>query len=99
MTLCRLLSNVLYTGAVSYQGTVYAGEHAAIVDAQVWQQVNDRLRFNSGCQRDRPHRKQQALLVNLIDCAECGGSMRPTHTTRQGQTYRYYVCAAAERSR
>jgi site-specific DNA recombinase len=37
MTLRRLLSNVLYTGAVSYQGTVYVGEHAAIVDAQVWQ--------------------------------------------------------------
>jgi hypothetical protein len=99
MTLRRLLANVLYTGAVSYKGTVYAGEHAAVVDVQLWERVNDRLHINGAPQRGRPHRNQQALLANLLDCGECGGPMRPTHRTRHGQMYRYYVCAAARGSR
>ena len=36
MTLRLLLSNVLYRGAVSYKGTIYPGEHEAIVTEQVW---------------------------------------------------------------
>jgi site-specific DNA recombinase len=98
-TLRCLLSNVLYTGAVSWRGTVYPGEHAAIVDTQVWRQVNERLRMNGTHQAGRAHRKQDALLANLLCCGECGGPMRPTHTRRHGQLYRYYVCAAAQRSR
>ena len=43
LTLWQLLSNVLYTGVVSYKGTVYAGEHAAIVDRELWQKVNEQL--------------------------------------------------------
>jgi site-specific DNA recombinase len=46
-TLRLLLSNVLYTGSVSYKGTVYAGEHEAIVDPQLWAAVGERLQVNS----------------------------------------------------
>jgi site-specific DNA recombinase len=98
-TLRRLLSNVLYTGAVSWRGTVYPGEHEAIIGRQIWDQVNERLRIHGAHQRRRLHGKQDALLANLLCCGGCGGSMRPTHTSRHGQLYRYYVCAAARRSR
>ena len=34
-----LLRNGIYTGKVHYQGQIYAGEHGAIIEEQVWQQV------------------------------------------------------------
>jgi site-specific DNA recombinase len=43
MTLRMLLSNVLYKGAVSHKGTLYAGEHEPIVDPVVWEKVNTQL--------------------------------------------------------
>ena len=35
-TLVRLLTNVIYLGEVNHKGTIYPGEHAAIVDRQTW---------------------------------------------------------------
>ncbi|RLB82655.1 MAG: recombinase family protein, partial [Deltaproteobacteria bacterium] len=40
-TLFRLLTNVIYIGKVSYKGTIYPGEHDAIVDAKVWKRVQE----------------------------------------------------------
>jgi hypothetical protein len=37
--LVRLLSNVIYIGKVCYQGQIYAGEQAAIVEEKVWERV------------------------------------------------------------
>jgi DNA invertase Pin-like site-specific DNA recombinase len=42
-TLERLLRNVLYVGQVSHQGQVYPGEHEAIVERPVWEQVQARM--------------------------------------------------------
>ena len=39
-----LLANVIYTGRVLYQGQTYQGEHPAIVEEELWQRVQDRLR-------------------------------------------------------
>jgi DNA invertase Pin-like site-specific DNA recombinase len=45
--LVGLLRNGIYTGKVHYQGRSYAGEHAAIVEERVWQQVQDLLQEKS----------------------------------------------------
>jgi hypothetical protein len=37
--LLRLLTNVVYVGKVEYRGQTYSGEHPAIVEERVWQQV------------------------------------------------------------
>jgi DNA invertase Pin-like site-specific DNA recombinase len=37
--LVRLFSNVIYIGKVCYQGQIYAGEHDAIVEEEVWEKV------------------------------------------------------------
>jgi len=42
----RLLTNVIYTGKIRYQGQIYAGEHAAIVEDGVWQRVQRLLQEN-----------------------------------------------------
>jgi DNA invertase Pin-like site-specific DNA recombinase len=55
MNLRLLLSNVLYVGSVSHKGTIYAGEHEAIVDQQLWDTVNEKLKVNSVHVRGKRH--------------------------------------------
>ena len=42
-SLLRLLGNVLYTGTVQHKGRTYSGEHEAIIEPGLWQEVNRRL--------------------------------------------------------
>ena len=41
--LVGLLGNLIYAGKVRYQGQTYAGEHAAIVEEEVWARVQGML--------------------------------------------------------
>src|ERR1700693_2713677 len=43
-SLRRLLTNAVYAGKVEHRGEIYAGEHAAIVEPSVWQEVSAELR-------------------------------------------------------
>src|SRR3954454_16623606 len=45
-TLKLLLTNVLYRGDISHKGTVYPGEHEAIVSRELWVEVNGNLRLS-----------------------------------------------------
>src|SRR5215472_8546621 len=42
-SLRRLLSNILYTGAVCHKGQTYPGQHAAIVEPGVWEPVQEQI--------------------------------------------------------
>jgi len=95
MTLRRLLSNTLYTGAVNHKGTVYPGEQERVVEQELWEQVNTKLVLRSVQQRGRTHRKQEAPLSGLLYCAVCASAMLPSYTTKRGRRYRYYGCRAA----
>ena len=95
-TLAALLGNVLYTGSVRHKGLVYAGEQAAIVDRDVWARVNEQLKISSASQRGKSHHKQQAPLLGLLYCAECGGPMSMVQTRKHGQSYAYYACKARQ---
>jgi len=93
----RLLTNVTYLGQVRYRTEVYPGQHAALVDPEVWQQVQtllqDRRRWSAS--GDRP---VEALLHGLLCCGPCACPMTPTSTTRhRAKRYRYYVCVQAQK--
>ena len=92
MTLRLLLSNVVYTGAVNHKGTVYPGEHARIIEQELWDRVNTKLTLRSASLRGRAHHHQEAPLAALLCCADCGSAMAPTYTTNHGRRYRYYAC-------
>jgi site-specific DNA recombinase len=93
-----LLSRVLYVGSVLHKGTVYPGEQEAIVDPQLWDVVNEKLKGKSAHVRGKKHSKQNALLAKLLYCAQCQGVMFASHTTKAGQIHRYYVCGANRRN-
>jgi len=93
-----LLTNATYIGKVEHRGVIYPGEHVAVVDEQVWQEVNLELRAG---RRDGPsavRTRQNALLAGLLLCKSCQQPMVPTYTAKPGRRYRYYVCRSARRN-
>lgn len=95
-SLFRLLTNSIYTGVVTYQGTVYPGEHEGIVDPDIWQRVQDILRHNGRTGGKDVRNKYGALLRGLLYCAPCGTAMIHSLTSRRDKRYRYYVCLTAQ---
>lgn len=68
----------------------YPGEHAAIVERDLWDQVQARLTANRNEVRDGRGSKQPSLLAGLI-FDDHGNRMTPSHAVRKGKRYRYYV--------
>ncbi len=91
----QLLGNVLYTGQVRYKQEVHPGEHPALVDPALWQEVQALLRRNR--QQGRVRFGKGALLGGLLHCLACGCAMTASHTRKGNRRYRYYVCAGAQK--
>jgi site-specific DNA recombinase len=92
-SLHHLLTNVVYRGKVKYKKEVHSGEHQAIVDSQVWQQVQEKLGRHV---RSRERLSSHALLKGLLHCRPCGRTMTPSYACKNGgRRYGYYVCTNA----
>jgi site-specific DNA recombinase len=100
-SLYRLLTNVVYLGKSRYKNEVHAGEQPAIVEAQIFQQVQTLLRQNGVTCGATVRNEFGAILKGLLRCVPCDCAMTPSHTTRsRTKRYRYYVCSnAAKRGR
>jgi site-specific DNA recombinase len=93
-TLHHLLTNVVYLGKVRYKKEVHLGEHAAIVSAEIWNQVQESLQRLR--RRGIVKQHSNALLKGLLHCRACGYAMTPTTSQRRGgERYYYYVCLNA----
>ena len=86
----RMLASALYAGRVRYKGTIYPGEHEAIVDPATWERVQSLIEHYAP--ESGPRQKHPALLRGLLHCESCGVPMIPVHVGRHGHRYRYYVC-------
>jgi hypothetical protein len=86
----KLLNNRTYVGEVVHKGSVYPGEHEAIVSRELWDRVHDMLAESPRARANKNRAQSPALLRGLIFGAD-GRAMSPTHTRRRGRLYRYYV--------
>ncbi|MDR2799741.1 MAG: recombinase family protein, partial [Desulfovibrio sp.] len=93
----RLLRNVIYLGKVEYEGRIYEGEHEAIVDEDTWERVQKLMTRNWRTGGKEVRNRYGALLRNLLRCAPCGSGMTHTISTKNGKSYRYYVCSNAQK--
>ncbi|MGB9458232.1 MAG: recombinase family protein, partial [Bryobacteraceae bacterium] len=91
----RLLSNILYTGAVRHQGKIYPGEHAAILARDEWERVQS-LIPQPALARGRLRSQHQALLSGLLHCECCAAPMVYSHAAKGDRKYPYYVCRNAQ---
>jgi len=90
-TLFHLLTNLLYLGKITLKKEVFEGEHAAIVDAEVFRRVQALLRRNGQSGGKHVRNRFGALLKGLLHCVPCGCAMVHTHTLKNGnRRYRYY---------
>jgi hypothetical protein len=74
-----------------HKGTTYPGDHAAIVDQDLWDKVHTILAENARTRSANTRAQISAPPKGLI-FGPTGAAMSPTHHTRKGnRLYRYYV--------
>jgi site-specific DNA recombinase len=85
-----MLRNRIYRGEITHKGNTYPGEHPAIVDKALWDQVQAILAENRVSREAGSYAKQPSLLAGLV-FDESGERLTPTHAVKKGTRYRYYV--------
>lgn len=89
----KMLSNFVYIGKVSYKGSIYQGEHEAIIDMPLWNEVHEILAEPKQSRANRSRSKTYALLSGLVRCHHCGRTMSENQgTSHTGARHRYYRC-------
>jgi len=96
--LYKLFRNRLYLGEAVHKGTSYPGEHQAIIDQPLWDQVHAILQ-ESPRQRAANTRAQTPALLKGLMFTDSGVAMTPTATKKGSRHYRYYTSMDAIRNR
>jgi site-specific DNA recombinase len=87
--LYALLSNPIYIGEIAHKKARYAGQHAAILDRKIWDEVQKRLRSRTPERTRTPARSDSPLLGKLFN--ETGVRLTSHHAAKGARRYRYYV--------
>ena len=91
--LYRILGNPIYVGIVPHRGEAHPGQHPAIVEEALWNEVQERLKANRQGQKTQSHAANPSLLSGkLFD--DTGRRLIPSHTRKGNKRYRYYVTPA-----
>jgi site-specific DNA recombinase len=96
-SLRRLLTNILYTGAIRHKGQAYPGEQAAILAPGTWERVQDLITERASFSRGRSRNKHLALLTGLLYCESCSARMVYSYAKKNNRKYPYYLCLNAQR--
>ena len=96
-TVHSLLRNPLYVGKVRSNGSLYSGEHEAIVDHATWRRVQRLLDRNGSSRRNRGRNGHEALLQGILYCGPCDAPMTHSVTKTNRRRHRYYVCLHAQK--
>jgi site-specific DNA recombinase len=88
--LYQVLKNRIYIGEIHHRGQNHLGEHAAIVPRELWDRVQAQLKSDHQGRRNGLKANSPSLLVGLLQDAE-GNRFTPSHTSKNGRRYRYYV--------
>lgn len=89
--LYRILTNPVYIGQVRYKGQTYKGEHAAIIDQDLWDQVQTSFGTSPRTRANGARCQTPALLKGLACCGGCSSALTPTSTRKNGKLYSYYA--------
>ena len=88
-----MLQNRIYRGEIAHKDAAYPGQHEAIVDAELWQIVQDKLAAGRRERSLAVGAEEPSLLAGLIFDSD-GDRLSPTHAVKKGKRYRYYVSTA-----
>jgi DNA invertase Pin-like site-specific DNA recombinase len=96
-TLYYLLRNRTYLGEIVHKGGSYPGEHQSIVPRDLWDAVQEKLAINAKAQKLQKRARHTSLLAGLLHDG-LGRRMSPSHASKQGKRYRYYVTHEQQRT-
>jgi site-specific DNA recombinase len=85
-----MLQNRIYRGEITHKGNAYPGEHPAIVEKALWDEVQAALTENRVNRAAGSDAKQPSLLAGMA-FDDAGERLTPTHAVKKGTRYRYYV--------
>ena len=88
--LYAILRNAIYIGRIAHGETSHAGLHPAIIDADLWEQVQARLADNRQGTRTRVRAASPSLLAGRVVDGE-GQALVASHANKAGRRYRYYT--------
>jgi site-specific DNA recombinase len=88
--LYQMLSNPLYIGRIPHKGDTYPGQHTAIIDQKTWDAVQQQ-RGRNAVQRQRATNARSPSLLTGLVYDETGDRLCPTHASKKGRRYRYYI--------
>lgn len=89
-TLYKMLSNPIYIGQIRHKVITHDGQHDAIIDQALWQQVQQQLQQNASVKEKRGRKTAPSMLSGkLFD--ESGRGLTPSHANKQGKRYGYYI--------
>jgi len=91
-----MLQNRIYRGEITHKGKSYPGEHPAIIDQPLWDEVQAVLAQNRVERATGARAKHPSVLGGLVFDAT-GERLTPTYAIKKGTRYRYYVSSSLVR--
>ncbi|NBT96811.1 MAG: recombinase family protein [Methylocystaceae bacterium] len=85
-----MLQNRIYRGEISHKGETYPGQHDPIIEAELWDIVQEKLAANRNDRLTGVRTIDASLLTGLI-FDERGERLTPSHATKGNKRYRYYI--------
>src|ERR1700730_9218293 len=85
-----MLRNRIYRGQIVHKDQYYTGEHEAIIDEPLWEEVQAKLAANAVERATGERVLSPSLLAGLL-YDDQGHRMTPSHAVKKGMRYRYYV--------
>jgi site-specific DNA recombinase len=88
--LYSILANPIYLGEVRHRDQSYPGQHEAILQRDLWEEVQAKLRSDNQGRRNGVRANCSSILMGLLQDEE-GNRFSPSHTVKNGKRYRYYI--------
>lgn len=95
--LAYILKSRIYLGEIGHSGKWFDGEHQAIIDPAIFEQVQAQLAANGVERKFRRSESGALLMGKLFD--DRGNRMSPSYSVKTAVRYRFYVSAALLRGR
>jgi DNA invertase Pin-like site-specific DNA recombinase len=90
-SLAYFLRNRFYIGQVKYKTEIFGGEQPAILDRKLFEAVQVKLDQQRSNHTTTRYASDSLLMGLIFD--DRGNRMTPTHATKAGVRYRYYISA------
>jgi site-specific DNA recombinase len=90
-----MLQNRIYRGEITHKGNAYPGEHPAMVERTLWDEVQAILAENRVDRATGSDARHPSLLAGMA-FDETGERLTPTHAVKKGTRYRWIPAANLE---